>query len=93
MAEIPAANGHGTALAVATTYGALADGSERLLKRSTMELGRTGQGWCVDAVAGAGNEFGLGFTLGSRQRSFGPPAPSATTGSAARPASWIPRAA
>jgi CubicO group peptidase (beta-lactamase class C family) len=71
-AEIPAANGHGTALAVATIYGALADGSERLLKQSTMELGRTGQGWCVDAVAGAGNEFGLGFTLGSRQRSFGP---------------------
>jgi CubicO group peptidase (beta-lactamase class C family) len=53
-------------------YGALADGSERVLKTATVELGRTGQGWSVDRVAGLGNEFGLGFTLGGEQGSFGP---------------------
>lgn len=72
LAEVPAANGHATALGLATIYSALADGSERLLKRDTIELGRTGQGRCVDIVAGLDNEFGLGFTLGGRQRSFGP---------------------
>jgi len=72
LAEVPAANGHATALGLATIYSALADGSERLLKRDTVELGRTGQGRCVDVVAGLDNEFGLGFTLGGAQRSFGP---------------------
>ncbi|MGW4490102.1 serine hydrolase domain-containing protein [Amycolatopsis sp. NPDC004368] len=72
VAEIPAANGHGTAHGLATIYGALADGSERLLRRETIERGRTSQGLCTDLVMGLENEFGLGFTLGSRQRSFGP---------------------
>jgi CubicO group peptidase (beta-lactamase class C family) len=71
-AEVPAVNGHATAHGLATVYGALADGSERLLKDETIELGRAGQGRCVDVVAGLDNEFGLGFTLGSEQRSFGP---------------------
>ncbi|QYN22091.1 serine hydrolase domain-containing protein [Amycolatopsis sp. DSM 110486] len=72
VAEVPAANGHGTAHGLATIYGALADGSERLLRYETIELGRTGQGRCRDLVMGLDNEFGLGFTLGSDQRSFGP---------------------
>ncbi|HEY6493914.1 MAG TPA: serine hydrolase domain-containing protein [Trebonia sp.] len=71
-AEIPAANGHATAAGIATVYAALADGRERLLKRETLELGRASQGLCTDVVAGLSNEFGLGFTLGSDQRSFGP---------------------
>jgi CubicO group peptidase (beta-lactamase class C family) len=71
-AEVPAVNGHATAHGLATVYCALADGSERLLKDETIELGRDGQGRCVDVVAGLDNEFGLGFTLGSEQRSFGP---------------------
>jgi CubicO group peptidase (beta-lactamase class C family) len=71
-AEIPAANGHATARGLATVYAALADGSERILKRETIEFGRSGQGLCTDVVAGVSNEFGLGFTLGSTQRSFGP---------------------
>ncbi|MEV6905038.1 serine hydrolase domain-containing protein [Amycolatopsis sp. NPDC051372] len=72
VAEIPAANGHGTAYGLATIYGALVDDSERLLRRETIEFGRTGQGRCRDVVMALDNEFGLGFTLGSHQRSFGP---------------------
>ncbi|WP_326565217.1 serine hydrolase domain-containing protein [Amycolatopsis rhabdoformis] len=72
VAEVPAANGHGTAHGLATVYGALADGSERLLRHDTIELGRTGQGRCRDLVMGLDNEFGLGFCLGSEQLSFGP---------------------
>lgn len=72
LAQIPSANAHATAHGLATVYGALADGSERLLRGDTIELGRTSQGWCVDAVVGVSNEFGLGFTLGSTQHSFGP---------------------
>jgi CubicO group peptidase (beta-lactamase class C family) len=71
-AEIPAANGHATAEGLATVYSALADGSGRILSRETIEAGRDSQGLCVDVVAGVSNEFGLGFTLGSQQRSFGP---------------------
>lgn len=71
-AEIPAANGHATAHGLATVYAALADRSERLLTDKTIELARTGQGLCTDVVAGLSNEFGLGFTLGSVQHSFGP---------------------
>jgi CubicO group peptidase (beta-lactamase class C family) len=72
QAEIPSANGHGTARALATVYGALADGSERLLSTETLTRGRASQGRGIDAVAGVGGEFGLGYTLGSEERSFGP---------------------
>ncbi|MGW4489398.1 serine hydrolase domain-containing protein [Amycolatopsis sp. NPDC004368] len=72
VAEIPAVNGHGTAYGLAAVYGALADGSERLLRRESVEQARISQGLCTDLVLGLQNEFGLGFTLGSRQHSFGP---------------------
>jgi CubicO group peptidase (beta-lactamase class C family) len=72
QAEIPSANGHGTARALATVYGALADGSQRLLSTETLAAARAGQGRGVDLVAGVGGEFALGFTLGSEENSFGP---------------------
>ena len=72
MAEIPAANGHGTALALATIMGSLADGSQRVISRAAMEAARTGQGRCTDLVLGFPLEFGLGFALGGPEGHFGP---------------------
>lgn len=70
--EIPSANGHGTALALATVYGALADGSERLMSAKTLANGRAGHGRGTDVVLGVGGDFALGYTLGSDEHSFGP---------------------
>jgi CubicO group peptidase (beta-lactamase class C family) len=72
MAEIPAANGHGTALALATIFGALVDGSERLISASTLEAACTGQGRCTDLVLGIPLEFGLGFGLSGPEHHYGP---------------------
>ena len=44
MAEIPAANGHATALGLATILGAVADGSGRLISTATLAKTRTGPG-------------------------------------------------
>ncbi|RZQ65719.1 serine hydrolase domain-containing protein [Amycolatopsis suaedae] len=71
-AELPALNGHGTARAVATIYGALADGSQRLLSDAALATARAGQGREVDVVGGLPNEWALGFYLGSEERGFGP---------------------
>ncbi|WP_410654955.1 serine hydrolase domain-containing protein [Amycolatopsis sp. lyj-112] len=71
-AILPALNGHGTARAIATVYGALADGSERLLSNAALASAREGQGREVDVVGGLGNEWALGFYLGSEERGFGP---------------------
>jgi CubicO group peptidase (beta-lactamase class C family) len=67
-AEIPAANGHGTAGALARIYGALARGGElggvRLLEPDSIELARTEQVFGPDAVLGGlPMRFGLGFML------------------------------
>ncbi len=72
QAILPALNGHGTAKAIATIYGALADGSERLLSNAALAKAREGQGREVDVVGGLGNEWALGFYLGSDERGFGP---------------------
>ena len=72
MAEIPAANGHGTALALATVFGAVTDGSERLISARTVEAARTGNGVHTDLVLGFPIEFGLGFGLSSTEHHFGP---------------------
>jgi CubicO group peptidase (beta-lactamase class C family) len=72
MAEIPAANGHGTALALATIMGSLADGSQRILSRAALETARTGQGRCTDLVLGFPVEWGLGFALSGPEHHFGP---------------------
>ncbi|MGW2822373.1 serine hydrolase domain-containing protein [Streptomyces sp. NPDC001443] len=79
-AEIPAANGHGTARAVAALYGILAgrgtfDG-HRVLSPEAAERVREGQGSCRDLVIGSGfaheTEAGLGLWLSGPNGSYGP---------------------
>jgi CubicO group peptidase (beta-lactamase class C family) len=72
MAEIPAANGHGTALALATIFGALTDGSDRLLSTSTLDAARAGEGTFTDLVLGFPLEFGLGYALSGPEHHYGP---------------------
>ncbi|WP_033328799.1 EstA family serine hydrolase [Streptomyces yerevanensis] len=79
-AEIPAANGHGTARAVAALYGIFAGrgsyGSHRVLSPEAAERVREGQGACRDLVLGAGfeseTEIGLGLWLSGPNNSYGP---------------------
>jgi CubicO group peptidase (beta-lactamase class C family) len=79
-AEIPAANGHGTARAVAALYGILAGKGQldghRVLSREAAERVREGQGGCPDLVLAAGfahdTEAGLGLWLSGRNGSYGP---------------------
>ncbi|MFI1725302.1 serine hydrolase domain-containing protein [Streptomyces sp. NPDC020489] len=79
-AEIPAANGHGTARAVAGLYGVLAGrgtyGGHRILSPAAAERVREGQGACRDLVLGAGfaseTELGLGLWLSGANGSYGP---------------------
>jgi CubicO group peptidase (beta-lactamase class C family) len=71
-AEIPAANGHGTALGLVTVFGTLVDGSERLISAKTLKAARTGNGRHTDVVLGFPVEFGLGFGLSGPEGHFGP---------------------
>jgi len=69
-AEVPAANGHGTASSLARIYGALACGGEvdgvRLLESETIDRARTEQVSGADAtLAGMPITYGLGFMLRS----------------------------
>jgi CubicO group peptidase (beta-lactamase class C family) len=79
-AEIPAANGHGTARAVAALYGIFAgrgsyDG-HRVLSAEAAERVREGQGSCRDLVLGIGfegeTECALGLWLSGANGSYGP---------------------
>ncbi|MFJ9907814.1 serine hydrolase domain-containing protein [Streptomyces sp. NPDC101152] len=79
-AEIPAANGHGTARAIAALYGVFAgrgsyDG-RRVLSPAAAERVREGQGSCRDLVLGAGldaeTDIGLGLWLSGTNGSYGP---------------------
>ncbi|MEU4079002.1 EstA family serine hydrolase [Streptomyces venezuelae] len=79
-AELPAANGHGTARAVAQLYGiysgrGLSDG-RRILSEAAVERAREGQGAGRDLVLGAGfahdTECGLGLWLSGPNASYGP---------------------
>jgi CubicO group peptidase (beta-lactamase class C family) len=84
-AEIPAANGHGTAAAIARFYGLLARGGEidgvRLLSAEAVERAASEQARGADAVLmGLPMRFGLGFMLswkvvrfGRSPRAFGHP--------------------
>jgi len=72
MAEIPAANGHGTALSLVTVFGTLVDGSERLISAKTLQAARTGNGRFTDLVLGFPVAFGLGFALSGPEHHFGP---------------------
>jgi len=80
-AEIPAANGHGTARGLAAMYAALANGGQhngvKLLSADAVDRARTGQGATVDLVLGAGNgglpsEWALGYLLSGDQGTLGP---------------------
>lgn len=79
-AEIPAANGHGTARSVAALYGIFAGhgeyGGRRVLSAEAVERVREGQGGCRDLVLGAGfpheTEAGLGLWLSGPNGSYGP---------------------
>ncbi|NGO09447.1 beta-lactamase family protein [Streptomyces sp. HC44] len=79
-AEIPAANGHGTARAVAALYGIFAGhgsyDSHRILSPEAAERVREGQGACRDLVLGAGlasdTEAALGLWLSGPGGSYGP---------------------
>ncbi|MFF2423097.1 serine hydrolase domain-containing protein [Streptomyces mirabilis] len=79
-AEIPAANGHGTARAVAALYGIFAGrgayGARQVLSPEAAERVREGQGSCRDLVLGAGfeheTEAGLGLWLSGPNGSYGP---------------------
>jgi CubicO group peptidase (beta-lactamase class C family) len=75
-AEIPSANGHATARAVARIYSALAlggalDGS-RLLHAETIEQAIAEASSGTDFVLGRPSRFGLGFQLTQPERSLGP---------------------
>ncbi|GGX75399.1 serine hydrolase domain-containing protein [Streptomyces minutiscleroticus] len=79
-AEIPAANGHGTARAVAALYGIFAGrgayGGHRVLSPEAAERVREGQGSSLDLVLGAGlgreTEVALGVWLSGAAGSYGP---------------------
>ena len=91
-AEIPAANGHGTARSLARIYGALARGGEldgvRILERESIERAIEEQAFGPDAVLGQlPMRFGLGFMLrqdliplGPNPRAFGHPGAGGSIG-------------
>ena len=93
MAEIPAANGHGTALGLVTVFGTLVDGSERLISAKTLQTARTGNGRHTDLVLGFPLEFGLGVRRCPAPRGISVPTRprSAMTASAGRRSAPIPR--
>jgi CubicO group peptidase (beta-lactamase class C family) len=83
-AEIPGANGHATALALARLYGALARGGEidgvRVLSRETIDRARREESFGTDLVLTVPTRFGLGFMLphpafpfAANDRAFGHP--------------------
>jgi CubicO group peptidase (beta-lactamase class C family) len=93
-AEIPAANGHGTARALARVYGALSRGGEidgiRILESESIERAIAVQAEGPDAVLGGmPMRFGLGFMLRSpimplspSKRAFGHPGAGGSLGMA-----------
>lgn len=75
-AELPAANGHTTAAALARIYGALANGGEidgvRILKSETIERARGEESYGPDRVLALVSRFGLGFMLPPANEPLGP---------------------
>ncbi len=67
VAEIPAANGHGNARALARVYGALARGGEldgvRVLSQAAISQATVEQSYGPDAILLMPSRFGLGFML------------------------------
>jgi CubicO group peptidase (beta-lactamase class C family) len=70
QAEIPAANGIGTARDIATLYGSL----DKLLSPEVILLGRTVLEERHDPLLDEPQAFGVGFELQTGNRMFGPPA-------------------
>jgi CubicO group peptidase (beta-lactamase class C family) len=68
-AEIPSANAHGTARAVAQIYGALGAG---LLEAATLAEAISEHSAGTDFVLGRPSRFGLGFQLTQAERPLGP---------------------
>jgi CubicO group peptidase (beta-lactamase class C family) len=62
-AEIPGANGHGTARALASLYGRAALGDGAVISREAIERCRGEQSEGEDLVLGVSTRFGLGFML------------------------------
>lgn len=72
-AEIPAANGHANARALAAMYGALACGGMGLLSAEAIERARGEESSGADLVLfGVHTRFGLGFMLTHPEAAFGP---------------------
>jgi CubicO group peptidase (beta-lactamase class C family) len=75
-AQIPSANGHATARAVARIYSALAGGGAidgiRLLQPETIEQATAEASAGTDFVLGRPSRFGLGFQLTQPERPLGP---------------------
>jgi CubicO group peptidase (beta-lactamase class C family) len=80
-AEIPAANGHGTARGIAALYGVYAQrgtsGGRRYLSAEQVERAREGQGSCTDlvlgpAIGGRETEVALGVWLSGPDHHYGP---------------------
>jgi CubicO group peptidase (beta-lactamase class C family) len=69
-AEIPSANGHGTARAVARIYSALASGG--ILDQATLDEAIAEASSGPDFVLGRPSRFGLGFQLTQPERPLGP---------------------
>jgi CubicO group peptidase (beta-lactamase class C family) len=76
QAELPAANGHGTARSLARLYGALACGGRlegvHVLSPETIELGRTEHSRGPDQVLRVETRFALGFMMPVSGLSMGP---------------------
>ena len=76
IAEIPSANGHGTAKSLAKLYGILSNGCSRngisIMNKDTLELAITPHSSGPDSVLfGAGIKFGLGYELAQGISSLG----------------------
>ena len=75
-AEIPAANGHGTAAALARVYAALANGGSldgvQVLTPETVEAARDERSLGLDRVLPIVSRFGLGFGLPTEEEPIGP---------------------
>jgi CubicO group peptidase (beta-lactamase class C family) len=72
-AEIPGANGIGTARSIARLYACLADGGAPLCSRETVRLGRTMVSEGFDQLHDEARRFGVGFQLQTETMSYGPP--------------------
>ncbi len=72
-AEIPGANGIGTARAIARIYACLADGGAPLVSEATMRLGRETLSEGYDILHEEERRFGVGFQLQTGDGNYGPP--------------------